>query len=157
MNTKTQKLINTFNSRIEQLISVIKTWLVEEKIEFSEKVEAITLDEGFTEQYQTKRVKISLDNKDMTLMLVPSGIKVIGTEGKVELRGESGFESIVYLKEQTRYFTTQKLEALMKKEKGFGEAPVYKKEGWHWLDDSITGKKPEFCKDIFFALLERIN
>jgi hypothetical protein len=32
-----------------------------------------------------------------------------------------------------------------------------RQEGWHWVDDRIIGKRPLLTKDIFMALLEKIN
>ncbi|MCD4656973.1 MAG: hypothetical protein K8S87_05455 [Planctomycetes bacterium] len=159
MDMKTQdtlESINKFNTRLEELYAQIKLWLKEENIDFTEKTTEIELDESFSGKYKCFTQNIKIDD-NLSISFVPSGIRVIGTEGKVELRGESGSESLVYLKEQTRYFTTEKLNELKKKTKNRSENPIHRIEGWHWLNDSITGKKPLFNKDIFFALIERIN
>ena len=160
MDIKTQDILETikrFNSRLDLLYNQIKSWLEEENIDFIEKSAEIELEENFSGKYKciTKNIKISKNN--LTITIVPTGIRIIGTEGKVEFRGESGTESLVYIKEQTRYFTTEKLNQLKNKTKNKSKNTLYRIEGWHWLDDSITGKKPLFDKDIFFALIERIN
>lgn len=157
MNEEVLKKIDLFNKRIDSLFKQVCLWLEEENIEFSKKESELTHTEGKSGPYKTKRLDVFTKDNERLFSIVPYGIWVIGAEGRVELAGNSGEESLVYLlaDDLSNNTTTKKLSEkeniIHRKFNG------KKEEGWHWLDDRIIGKKPLFTSDIFKALLERIN
>ena len=156
MNEEISKKIGLFNKRVEDLYAQVCGWLEEEKIEFNKKESGLTLTEGRSGPYTAKRLDIFTKDNERLFSLVPYGIWVIGAEGRVELEGDSGIESLIYLLEEdsssmAKEKRSEKENILRHKLNG----PI--EEGWHWLDERITGKKPLFTRDIFLALLERIN
>lgn len=155
MKEEILKEIELFNKRVSALFVQICEWLEEENIEFVKKESDLTLNEGKSGPYTTRRLDVfTLDNERL-FSIVPYGIWIIAAEGRVELEGSSGAETLVYLSEKSASFVAEGagekekiLKYKIKREKG---------EGWHWLDDRIIGQKPLLTKDIFLALLERIN
>ncbi len=148
------QVVETFNKRVEALFDQICSWLDEEQIKYKKEVSEITLTEHTDKTDTTKQLDIlTLDNEKL-FAIVPYGVRIIGAEGRVEIKGDSGEESFVYLSptpETESKDSAGEKESILKKLNGFSE------KGWHWVDDRITGKKPLLTKDIFKALLERIN
>jgi hypothetical protein len=154
MNEEISKKIELFKKRVEDLYAQVCRWLEEGRIEFDKKESSLTLTEGLSGPYAAKRLDIFTKDNERLFSLVPYGIWVIGAEGRVELEGDSGTESLIYLSEEdmvAKEKLSEKENILRHKLNGSLE------EGWHWLDERITGKKPLFTRDIFLALLERIN
>lgn len=139
MKEENQKKIEIFNQRLEALFEQVCQWLEEVPIEYSRKEADITLKKQEDQEYITKRLDIFDKEGKKLFSLIPYSAWVIGSEGRVELEGYSGTESLVYLSEDepSLVFPRQK--------------------GWHWVDERIIGKNPLLTKDIFLALLERIN
>ncbi len=148
--------IELFNKRIDALYKQVCEWLEEGNVEFDKKESGLTLTEEQSGPYETKRLDIFTKDNERLFSIVPYGIWIIGAEGRVELTGDSGEESLVYLSADgpsiiIKEIVGEKEDIIRRRLNGS------KKEGWHWLDDRIIGKKPLFTKDIFFALLGRIN
>ena len=148
--------IEIFNNRVYRLFEQISGWLEEEKIDFKKEEKNISLTDGPNRTYESKRLDVFTIENEKLFSVVPYGIWIIGAEGRVELAGDSGAESLVYLLE--------KEPDNVVREKSSAKDYIIRHhltgnrvEGWHWLDDRITGKKPLLTKDIFLALLERIN
>lgn len=156
MKEKNLVRIELFNERIDALYKQVCGWLEEKKTEFDKKESGLTLTEAPSGPYETKRLDVFTKDNEKLFSIVPIGIWIIGAEGRVELAGDSGEESLVYLSAGGPSIVTREME-------GEKENIIHRKlngsikEGWHWVDDRIIGKMPLFTKDIFFALLERIN
>lgn len=147
--------IELFNERVVALFEQICDWLEEENIEFVKKESDLTLNEGRSGPYKTRRLDVFTIDNERLFSVVPYGIWIIAAEGRVELEGSSGAETLVYLSKKGISFAAEgasEKEKILKykinREQG---------EGWHWLDDRIIGQKPLLTRDIFLALLERIN
>ena len=138
-----------------QLFRQICEWLEEENIEFKGKENDLTLKEGKSGNYNTKRWDVFTKDDERLFSIVPYGIWIIGAEGRVELEGDSGTESFIYLIGSGASLVSdggsEKDNILYRQVNGI------QGDGWHWLDERIIGKKPLLNKDIFLALLERIN
>ena len=148
--------IEIFNNRVYRLFEQISGWLEEEKIDFRKEEKKITLSEGPNRAYESKRLDVFTKEDEKLISVVPYGIWIIGAEGRVELEGDSGAESLVFLPEKepdnvVREKSSAKDYIIRHQFTG------NRAEGWHWLDDRITGKKPLLTKEIFLSLLERIN
>jgi hypothetical protein len=150
------KTIEIFNKRLEALFGQICQWLDEEQIKYTKNEMEITLTEQKDRTYTTKRLDVFTKGGEKFFSVVPYGVWIIGAEGRVEIEGDSGTESFVYLLENGPSITDKEIE-------GEKENIIHRKlngshrEGWHWLDERLTGKKPLLTKDIFTALLERVN
>ncbi len=156
MKEKNLAKIKLFNKRINALYKQICEWLEEENVDFDKKENGLTLTEAPSGPYETKRLDVFTKDNEKLFSMVPYGIWIIGAEGRVELEGDSGEESLVYLSAGGPSFIMKEIEG--EKENIIrGKLNGAIKEGWHWVDEQIIGKKPLLTKDIFFALLERIN
>jgi len=148
--------IETFNKRLETLYNKICQWLDELQIEYTRQEKEMSLTEQKNMTYTTKELDIFTKEGESLFCIVPYGVWIIGAEGRVELEGDSGSESLVYLlgKEPSPLITeieSEKDKIIRKKLNG------PRQEGWHWVDERIIGKRPLLTKDIFMALLEKIN
>lgn len=148
--------IRTYNERLQSLYGDVIRWLKEADIPFTHLVEDHALAEEHIGHYVAKKLIINQDG-EILAKFIPVGLLIIGAEGRVDLVGKSGKEILVYFSEGgPEMITGMSVGDNMIAEnavKIYGQ----KREGWHWIDDRITGKQPEFTKDIFLALLERIN
>lgn len=150
------KKVEIFNSRLAALFEQICRWLDEEQVEYGKDEKEITLTEQKDRTYTSKRLDVFAKGGEKLFSVVPYGVWIIGAEGRVELEGDSGTESFVYILKKEPSIT-------IKENEGEKENIIHRKlngshqQGWHWLDERITGKKPLLTKDIFTALLERIN
>lgn len=148
--------IDIFNKRLEMLYDQICKWLDELQIEYTRQEQEISLTEQKNITYTTKRLDVFIKGGENLFSIVPYGVWIIGAEGRVELEGDSGSESLVYHLEKEPSLLINEIES--EKDKIIREklnGP--RQEGWHWVDDRIIGKKPLLTKDIFMALLEKIN
>lgn len=156
MKEKSLARIELYNKRIDALYKQVCEWLEEENIEFAKKESGLTLTEAPSGPYETKRLDIFTKDNERLFSIVPYGIWIIGAEGRVEFAGDSGEESLVYLSADEPSSIIKEIEDEKEniiRRRSHGS----KEEGWHWVDEQIIGKKPLFTKDIFLALLERIN
>ncbi len=148
--------ISLYNKRLQSLYDDVSRWLQEAKIPFMPSFEEITLSEERLGSYAAKKFIIK-QNDEVLARFIPVGILIIGAEGWVDLCGKSGKETLVYFSEGGPELTFSMSVGATTVEKRTAKIYGQKREGWHWIDDRITGKQPEFTKDIFLALLERIN
>ncbi|MGD2091346.1 MAG: hypothetical protein PVH61_34535 [Candidatus Aminicenantes bacterium] len=156
MKAKNLEKIELFNKRIDALYKQICEWLEEENIDFDKKESGLTLTEAPSGSYDSKRLDVFTKDNEKLFSIVPYGIWIIGAEGRAELEGDSGEESLVYLSAGGPSYIMKEIEG--EKENIIrGKFNGLIKEGWHWVDEQIIGKKPLLTKEIFFALLERIN
>lgn len=155
MKEEILKEIEEFNERVSVLFEQTCGWLEEEDIEFIKKESDLTLNEGKSGPYTTRRLDVFTTDNENLFSLVPYGIWIIAADGRMELEGSSGSETLVYLAERDVSYVC---DGASEKEKILEyKINRVKGEGWHWLDDRIIGQKPLLTKDIFLALLERIN
>jgi hypothetical protein len=150
------KMVDTFNKRLEMLYDQICIWLDELQIEYTRQEKELSLSEQKNITYTTKQLDVFTKGGENLFSIVPYGVWIIGAEGRVELEGDSGSESLVYLLEKEPSLRLNEIES--EKDKIIREklnGP--RQEGWHWVDDRIIGKRPLLTKDIFMALLEKIN
>jgi len=144
-----------YNERLSSLYENVIAWLKEAGVPCVPLFEDLLLSEDQVGAYTVKKLLIK-QNSDTLAKFVPVGVLIIGAEGRVDLVGRSGKEILVYYSECGSETTTRMPVGNMVEERAeriYGQ----KREGWHWIDDRIIGKQPEFDKDIFLALLERIN
>lgn len=147
--------IQKYNERLQSLYKNVIVWLKEANIPCDHLFEGQPLNEEHLGSYVANKFIIKR-NSDILAKFIPVGILIIGSEGRVDLVGKSGKEILVYFSEGGPEMTTRMAVGDIveeRAEKIYGQ----KREGWHWIDDRIIGKQPEFTKDIFLALLERIN
>lgn len=155
MKVSGNEKILKYNEMLQSLYENVIGWLKEADIPCSHLFENQTLSEAQLGSYVANKFIIKR-NSDILAKFIPVGILIIGSEGRVDLVGKSGKEILVYFSEGGPEMTTGMAvgdRAEERTEKIYGQ----KREGWHWIDDRIIGKQPEFTKDIFLALLERIN
>jgi len=157
MKKEIQDKIDLFNKRVSELYNKVCGWLDEEKIEYDKIEKEITLTQGTLISYESKKLEFFTRENEQLFSLTPYGAFVIAAEGRVQLAGSSGEESLVYLKPDTPGF-----EIVEKIGNGVINTIPFKmnavkEEGWHWVAEQIIGKKPLFTKEVFLALLERIN
>lgn len=155
MKEEILKEIELFNKRVSVLFEQVCGWLEEESIEFKKKESDLTLDEAQSGPYTTRRLDVFTIDNERLFSLVPYGIWIIAAAGRMELEGSSGAETLVYLEGGEGLIISvgaSEKEKILKRKVKFAQG-----DGWHWLDDRIIGKKPLLTKDIFLALLERIN
>lgn len=154
MKEKVRQKIDAYNKRVDALYHQVCGWLKEENIQFQNKESGITLTEAASGAYKTKRLDVFTKDEERLFSLVPIGAWIINAEGAVELEGDSGAERLVYIHEEQP--ADNRIES--EKEKILNKLSITsKEEGWHWVDERIIGKKPLLKKEVFQALLERIN
>lgn len=148
--------IHIYNARLQSLYGEVISWLKETNAPWMHLFEDHALAEEHVGNYVVKKMIIKQGDETLA-QFIPVGILIIGAEGRVDLVGKSGKEILVYFSEGGPEMTT----GMSVGDNVIAEHTVkiygQKREGWHWIDDRITGKQPKFTKDIFLALLERIN
>lgn len=116
-----------------------------------------TNQEGLSGSYQTTRYDIEVDG-DLELTLLPYGIWLVGAHGRIDVKGPSGTEKLIYLKpggpavrvevssggrdlESHTHSTFQNVD----------------EEGWCWYDDSSYRRVAKLNKEVVEAILERVQ
>lgn len=155
MTNSSSDRVGIYNERLQLLYDKVLAWLKESGAVFTPLFEDQSLTEENLGNYRAKKLTLKQDDKIMA-RFIPVGILIIGAEGRVDLFGKSGKEILVYFSEGGPEMTTRMSVGDMVEEIS-GKIYGQKREGWHWIDDRITGQHPELTKEIILALLDRIN
>jgi len=155
MTNSSSDRIGIYNERLQLLYNEVLAWLNESGVSFTPLFEDQLLSEENIGDYRAKKLTLKQDG-GVLARFIPVGILIIGAEGRVDLFGKSGKEILVYFSEGGPEMTTRMSVGDMVEERS-GKIYGQKREGWHWIDDRITGQQPELTKEILLALLDRIN
>jgi hypothetical protein len=155
MTNPSNDRIDLYNERLQLLYDNVLAWLKESGVVFTPLFEDQSLTEENLGNYRAKKLTLKQDDRIMA-RFIPIGILIIGAEGRVDLFGKSGKEILVYFSEGGPEMSTRMSVGDMAEERT-GKIYGQKREGWHWIDDRITGRQPELTKEILLALLDRIN
>lgn len=147
--------IMEFNNRIKELFNQIEEWVT--PYDWKVKVEAITNIEQLSGKYETYQLLINSEIDEKVARITPVGIWIIGGEGRVDLIGSAGAETIVYFSEGGPSMNTS-ISVGDKVQETYNKSLYgYKTEGWHWIDYRVMGRKPKLDREIFLNLLEVVN
>jgi len=150
--------IRWYNKNLESVKTKLKMWLEElgHNVSISEK--EATNNEEPSGLYKTKQFQFIIDS-NLKISLIPYGIWLIGTKGRIDISGPSGSEKLIFLsKGGSGMISEVKKETDLAIEKSshkyFKNVDI---EDWYWYDDSSYRVLSRFTKDIVEPLLERLQ
>lgn len=118
---------------------------------------ATTNQEELSGVYHTTRYELLIDG-EFAVSLIPYGIWLIGAHGRVDVRGPSGTEKLIYIEPGD---TTVRVDTSV------GGARIesstrsmfqrIEEAGWYWYDDSSYRRVSKLNSDVVEAILERVQ
>ncbi len=152
------KEIEWYNSEILSIKEKIENWLKEFGHNVSCTQTEITNTEEISGDYKTYQFNFCIDG-NINITLIPYGIWIIGARGRIDIKGSSGSEKLVYFsaggpgtKIEVKTATGTVIEK--SSHRYFDNV---EEDSWYWYDDSSYRKVVKFSKEIIETLLERIQ
>ena len=148
--------VSLFNKRFKDIALLMKKWLLEENLLENFNDLNISNTEEFSGLYDTFLFTFKLKNS-FEFELKPYGIWIVGAACRIDIKGRSGKEILVYVYEGGPATTVKISTGNNLIEENTSAVYGYLKEGWYWYMENPS-KKPEILtKELFFSILERIN
>ena len=118
---------------------------------------SITNQEEPSGSYQTVRYDIVID-ADLELSLIPYGIWLIGAHGRIDVKGPSGTEKLIYLEPGAPAVRVEVSSGARHMESHTHSAfQNVEEEGWYWYDDSSYRRVSKLNREVAEAMLERVQ
>ena len=141
-----------FVSRVHQLISMIEKWVLYTGL-FT-RVSSTTVEETIPGNYTIEMLEINDKEGKLIAKVMPVGAYVIGAEGRVDIKGYLGKESVVFLKHGG--------PAIISKVNGEVDrvSSLYEgitTEGWYWIEDKRMRRAYLLDEKIFLELITRVS
>lgn len=140
--------ISWFNKELDKVQAEFSRLLREVGHTVESEATSITNTEGPSGSYQTTRYDIVVDG-DLELSLLPFGIWLIGIHGRIDIKGPSGTEKLIYLEE-----AGPPLRVDSATKRAFQKI---EEDGWYWYDDSSYRRVAKLNKEVVEAILERVQ
>ncbi len=148
--------VDWFNEQLFRVKYDFVRWLEElgHTVNVSEKrIEKVEAASG---EYHTWMFDCSVDGV-FVISIIPEGIWIIGAGGRIDFRGPSGIERLLYLfgeKASDEY----RAEAVCREGRDVSRllGGVYE-DGWYWYHDSSFRDVSKFSKETISPLLERLG
>ena len=150
--------IQWFNHQVFEVKEKMSKWLEELGHHMSFQEKEITKIEEASGPYKARQFDILIDST-MTISLIPYAIWIIGAKGRIDIKGPSGIEKLVFFFPGGPGITTEIRDGggnvINKSIHGFFS--TIDEAGWYWYDDSSYRKVSKFSKEIIEPLLERLQ
>ena len=118
---------------------------------------SITNREELSGSYQTTQYEIVVDG-DLELSLLPYGIWLIGAHGRIDIKGPSGTEKLIYLKQGAPALRVDVSSGGRQIESHTHSTfQNVEEEGWYWYDDSSYRRVAKLNREVVEAILERVQ
>lgn len=118
---------------------------------------SITNTEGPSGSYQTTRYDIVVDG-DVQLSLLPFGIWLIGLHGRIDIKGPSGTEKLIYLEKAGPPLRVGSASGGTETQSATKRAfQKIDDDGWYWYDDSSYRRVAKLNEEVVEAILERVQ
>lgn len=116
-----------------------------------------TNQEELSGSYQTTRYDILIDG-DLALAVYPYGIWLIGAHGRIDVKGPSGTEKLIYLKRGGPALRVDISSGGNRIESDTSSVFQHiDEEGWYWYDDSSYRRVAKLNHEVAEAILERVQ
>ncbi len=150
--------IKWYNNEILTIKEKIATWLKEFGYTVNCTQEEKTNIEELSGKYKTFQFVFNINNT-MHITLEPYGIWIIGAKGRIDIKGSSGSEKLVYFCKggpglKTEIKTDSGTTVEKSSHRYFDNVD---EDAWYWYDDSSYRKVVKLSKETLLALLERIQ
>jgi len=150
--------IKWYNDEILSVKEKIENWLKESGYNVSCIQKEKTNTEEISGEYKTFQFIFNIDN-GINITLEPYGIWIIGAKGRIDIKGPSGTEKLVYFCKggpgvKTEVKTASGTVMEKSSHRYFDNVD---EDTWYWYDDSSYRKVVKFSKEAMMALLERIQ
>jgi len=159
MDEKSKIIVERFQGRLDMLYRSVEEYLSGQGVTPERKTFRVT--EQRPGPYDVQMLKLVKNEKEVA-SIVPVGAWIIGAEGRVDLRGPLGFESISYFTEGGPAYKSSvsvdgDTDSSDKEPKWIRYYKNVDLEGWYWVESAQLGIARRVDKDIFLSLLERVS
>lgn len=158
-STKTDidREISWYNQELDKVQAEFICLLQELDHSVELKVTPITKREEPSGSYKTARYDIVVDD-DLKLSLLPYGIWLIGAHGRIDIKGPSGTEKLIYLTPGGPALRVERSSGDRKIESHTHSTfQNVDEEGWYWYDDSSYRRVAKLSREVVEAILERVQ
>ena len=156
MDSKAQKKLSEFFTRVNHLYSDIELWLKTEQ--FIIKKEKIEISEKIAGSYKIESL-IVLDNENNKIAeLRPVGAWIIAAEGRVDIIGKLNKENLVYLISEGPHLTI--IEEAKNSKTAKSSRPLFRGiegNGWYWIESKRPGRARLLDKNLFIDLMSMVS
>lgn len=175
MKSGTKSRQEEYISRLNELYSVVEAWVEYANVRASRGVKkqpdicsplpnlrasrgVIELHEEAIGRYEAPTLTIQDSGGSKVADLVPVGAWIIGAEGRVDLVGSLGRESLMYMAEGGPQFTTKATNS--GKAKAEHSTPLFRgveQAGWYWIERWRPSRARRLEEELFMDLLSEVS
>lgn len=151
MNTETHAEVE-YCARVEELYEAIQQWLPGDVFEFQREKTWLN-EEGIGEYFADKLI---LKDKDQGIIatLVPIAATVIDGEGRLDIQGKYGVETLLWLRHDAPTFTILRNGRPVETKQFFDHVDA---DGWHWIENTRPGMAELLSSELLRSLLLRAS
>ena len=143
--------------RVRQLYDTVRSWLIEMEPDATGAQEGtVQISEQDHDPYPAPIFAITRATGER-LSLTPKGCQIVGAQGRVDLEGPGGMESLVFLTEGGPVIRISELTSSGRRlstPSGRRLVSHDVAEGWVWVQNKEVGLFPSLDPDLFHRLLE---
>lgn len=147
-----------YRNELSNIRSTFELWLNETGHNVNVTETKCKIQEELTGEYEVSEYSFLIDNTQK-LTFVPYGIYIVGAKGRIDIKGDSGKEKLVYLwsggpslKMETQDSSGNVIESSVHR-----YYDNVDNDGWYLLDDSMFRRVEKFSKENVMSLLERLK
>ena len=114
----------------------------------------IEIEETVPGKYPVNKLEITDRAKIISVQVIPVGAYVIAAEGRVDIKGYLGKESVVFLKYGGPVIVSKVNREVNKVSSLYDGITT---EGWYWIEDKRMRRAYLLDKKIFLELVTRVS
>ncbi|MDP2983023.1 MAG: hypothetical protein Q8O92_06825 [Candidatus Latescibacter sp.] len=141
-----------FVERVHQLISMMQKWVTYTGLYTI--VSNIIVEETIPGKYTIEMLEINDKDGKLVAKVIPVGAYVIAAEGRVDIKGYLGKESVVFLKYGGPSIVS-KVNGEVDRVSSLYDGITA--EGWFWIEDKRMRRAYPFDEKIFLELITRVS
>lgn len=151
MNTDTHYEVE-YRARIEELYKAVQQWLPKDIFAFGR--EKTWLNEEGIGEYFADKLILKDETQGVVATLVPVAASVMDGEGRIDLQGKFGVETLLWLRHDAPTFTILRNGQPIETKHAFDHV---ESDGWHWIENTRPGMAQFLNKEVFHQLLWRTS
>ena len=156
MNSNLKNEIADFTNEVERLLSEIESWVQAENLLSARS--SISVSEEALGRYTVSKLELNTQDGKKLADLVPIGTRILGANGRIDLRGPYDNAILVHLNKGGPTVTTTINAGTPEAQtrtipfyRGIGHA------GWYWIDRTSNHQGHAIDKECFLNLLSQVS
>jgi len=155
MNNDKVAEIYAFVAKVEALLKDLEKWASESYLQTVRG--EVDVSEETLGTYSVPSLTISDQYGNFLAEIVPIGTRILGANGRIDLRGRYDKAIVVDLNEGGPTLTTTMIDGSTDKKRTTKFYRGIDQDGWYWIDRTAQPKGHVLTKELFLGLLTQVS